>query len=83
MFFGVSADRQLGENKAREVLDSLQMEAIISDYIPEEQGAYKDFCDAGGQISEATRIEVSKAKFGVKLQAGYDLHVQTEACKHQ
>ena len=64
------------------MLDGLQIEATISDYIPEEQGAYEDFCDAGGQISEATRIEISKAKFGVKLQAGYDLHVQTEACKH-
>ena len=35
-FFGVSADRQLVENKAREVLDGLQIEATISDYIPEE-----------------------------------------------
>ena len=64
VFFGVSANKQVGEDKAREVLNNLRVEAAISDCIQEEQEAYQDFCDAGGQISEATRVEISKAKFG-------------------
>ena len=82
MFFRVSANRQLCEDNRREVLNSLWVKAAVSDYIPNEQEAYTDFCDVGGQISEATRVEISKAKFGIKLKAGYDLYVQTEACKH-
>ena len=80
-FFGKSVSRQLSEDKARAVLDALRIQTV-SEYIPEEQGAYEDFCDAGGDISEADRIKVTKQKFGVKLKKAYDSFVEMKAIEN-
>ena len=79
---GVSADRQRREDEALSFLEKLKIETTVSDYIPEEKEAYKDFEDAGGEISDATRIGITKEKFREDLSTLYDSHVKMEACKH-
>ena len=62
-------NRQLtvSEDKARAVLDALRIHTV-SEYIPEEEEAHEDFRNAGGEISEADRITITKKKFGVKVK---------------
>ena len=80
-FFGESVSRQQSEDKARAVLDALKIHTV-SEYIPEEEEAHKDFRNAGGDISEADRIKVTKKKFGVKLKKAYDSFVEMKAIEN-
>ena len=67
------------------MLEGLKFEttiSVFSEYIPEEEEAYADFRAAGGEISDAARIEMTKAKSGADLEAAYRSYVKMEACRH-
>ena len=80
-FFGKSTSRPLSEDKARTVLDELKIN-MISEYIPEEEDAHEDFRIAGGEISEADRVKITKEKIGVKLKKAYDAYAEMKAIEH-
>jgi hypothetical protein len=65
--------------RAKAVWEAVSLTSV-SDFIPSEKKAFKKWRQAGGEVSDATRIEGVKARFGLKLDAAYKQHVQNEAC---
>ena len=49
-------------------------------FIPCEKKAFRKWRQAGGDVTDATRTEDVKARFGPKLAPAYARHVKSEAC---
>jgi hypothetical protein len=79
VYFGQSAEPAVQEQQAKVVWENIRL-ISVSVFIPCEKKAFRRWRQAGGDVTDATRIEDVKARFGPKLAPAYARHVESEAC---
>ena len=79
VYFGQSAEPAVHEQQAKAVWEKIRLLAVSVSILREEK-ASKEWRQAGGDVTDATRIEDVKARFGPKLAPAVYRHVETEAC---
>ena len=77
VYFGQSAEPEVHEQQAKAVWEKIRLMSV-SVFIPCEKKAFRR--QAGGDVTDATRIESVKARFGPKLAPACSRHVESEAC---
>ena len=79
VYFGQSAEPAVQEQQAKVVWKNIRLLSVPV-FIPCEKKAFRKWRQAGGDVTDATRIEDVKARFGPKLAPAYARHVESEAC---
>ena len=78
-YFSHSAEPAVCEQRQKEKWKKIKL-LSVSLFIPAEKKAFKKWRQAGGDVTDATRIEDVKARFGPKLALAYSRYVESEAC---
>ena len=78
-YFAQSAEPAENEQRQKERWQGIRL-LSVSEFIPCEKKAFRRWRQAGGDITDASRIEDVKARFGPKLGPAYSRHVEAEAC---
>ena len=79
VYFSQSSEPAVQEQQAKVVWKNIRLLSVPV-FIPCEKKAFRKWRQAGGDVTDATRIEDVKARFGPKLAPAYARHVESEAC---
>ena len=75
----LSAEPDVCEQRQKEKWKKIKL-LSVSLFIPSEKKAFRKWKQTGGDVTDATRIEDVKARFGPKLALAYARYVESEAC---